>query len=168
VAPRGADEHYPTLDAARMHTIPVAEWAAPDCHLFLWTTGPHLPQAIRLMEVWGWRYSGIAFCWVKLRRNVIPVRGGYWGTTDFHVGLGYTTRHNVELVLLGRRGEPARESKAVRELVIAPLREHSRKPDEVYKRIEQYASGPYLDLFARGPRPRWDVWGNECAGSGSS
>jgi N6-adenosine-specific RNA methylase IME4 len=167
-APRGADEHYPTLDVAHLHTLPVAQWAAPDCHLFLWTTGPHLPQAIRLMEVWGWRYSGLAFCWVKLRRNVVEVRGGLWGQSDFFTGLGYTTRHNVELVLLGRRGEPVRLVKDVRELVISPVREHSRKPDEIYRRIERYAPGPRLELFARGQREGWDCWGNEATGRGKA
>lgn len=157
-SPRGADQHYPTLTAAQLPTIPVGKWAAPDCHLFLWATGPHLPQAIRLMEQWGFQYSGLAFSWVKLRRCA---PGGLWGYADFSVGLGYTTRHNLELVLLGRRGRPVRNRKDIRELVIEPLREHSRKPSEVYERIEAYCPGPYLDLFARGPRMRWDVWGDK-------
>jgi N6-adenosine-specific RNA methylase IME4 len=157
---RGPEKHYPVLGLAALKTIPVADWAARNCHLFLWTTGPHLPQAIDLMEAWGFAYSGIAFSWVKLRSTVT---GGLWGVTDFHVGLGYTTRHNVELVLLGRRGNPDRLAKDVRELVISPLREHSRKPNEVYAKIERYCPGPRLELFARGPRRRWDVWGNESA-----
>ena len=80
---------------------------------------------------------------------------------DFAIGLGLTTRHNPEICLLARRGRARRIAKDVRELIIAPAREHSRKPDEAYRRIERYAAGPYLELFARQRRPGWTVWGNE-------
>ena len=156
--PRGADQHYPVLDLAELKAMPVRNWAARNCHLFLWTTGPHLRQAFDLMAAWGFQYSGLAFTWVKLKAHT---RGGLWGENDFHLGLGYTTRHNAELVLLGRRGNPTRLACDVRELVIAPVREHSRKPNEVYARIERYCPGPYLELFARGSRPGWDVWGDQ-------
>lgn len=81
--------------------------------------------------------------------------------SDFHVGLGLTTRKNAEFVLLGRRGNAKRLAKDVRELILSPRREHSRKPDEMYSRVERYCAGPYLELFARQPRPGWDSWGNE-------
>jgi N6-adenosine-specific RNA methylase IME4 len=79
----------------------------------------------------------------------------------FFMGAGYTTRKNVEISWLGRRGNPRRLSKSVRELIIAPRREHSRKPDEVYGRIEQFCAGPYVELFARQQRPGWLVWGDQ-------
>ena len=88
--------------------LPVATIAARDCHLFFWTTGPHLPQALTVLCAWGFRYSGIAFTWIKLKRNtdlgeLIPL-----GQVDasLHLGLGYTTRKNTEVCLLGRRGSP--------------------------------------------------------------
>jgi N6-adenosine-specific RNA methylase IME4 len=161
---RGAARYYRVLALESLKALPVAEWAAKDCHLFLWTTGPHLAQALDLMEAWGFRYCALAFTWVKLRRTA---RRGLWGEADLHVGLGYTTRHNAELVLLGRRGNPIRLSNDVRELVVEHLREHSRKPDEVYERIASYCPGPYLDLFARGSRPGWDVWGDQAHGRGT-
>ena len=79
----------------------------------------------------------------------------------FFFGQGHTTRQNAEYVILGRRGDPVRRSASVRQIIPAALREHSRKPDEVFKRIEQYAEGPYLDLFGREQRPGWIVRGNE-------
>ena len=80
---------------------------------------------------------------------------------DFFVGLGYWTRANVEQCLLATRGSPKRLAKDVRRLIVSPRQEHSRKPDEIYDRIERLAEGPYLELFARNTRPGWNSWGNE-------
>jgi N6-adenosine-specific RNA methylase IME4 len=77
------------------------------------------------------------------------------------MGNGYGTRHNAEVCWLGRRGSPQRKSKAVRELIIAPRREHSRKPDEIYGRIEELCDGPYVELFARQQWLGWRCTGNE-------
>lgn len=160
---RDVERHYPVLKLSDIKDLPVRELAAKDAHLFLWATGPCLRQAFEVMEAWGFRYSAIAFTWAKLRRahkaeqlRVTPTQD-----SDFHVGLGLTTRKNAEFVLLGRRGNARRIAKNVRELVIAPVREHSRKPDEVYARVERYCEGPYLELFARQERPGWTSWGNE-------
>jgi N6-adenosine-specific RNA methylase IME4 len=131
--------------------LPVRECVADDSFLFLWVPFPHLPQGLRLIDAWGFQYSGSAFCWVKLN----PSGVGY------HTGLGYSTRKNVELCLLGRRGSPRRKAKDVRELIVSPRREHSRKPDEVHSRIERFCDGPYLELFARQRRTGWMVWGDE-------
>jgi N6-adenosine-specific RNA methylase IME4 len=70
-------------------------------------------------------------------------------------------RHQTEIVLLARRGNCRRRRKDVRELILAPRREHSRKPDEFYRRVEQYCDGPFVDLFARERRPGWHTWGDE-------
>jgi N6-adenosine-specific RNA methylase IME4 len=78
---------------------------------------------------------------------------------SFFTGLGFWTRANPEMCLLATRGKPKRKSSAVKKLVIAPRREHSRKPDEVYERIEALCDGPYLEMFARHSRPGWDNWG---------
>jgi N6-adenosine-specific RNA methylase IME4 len=107
----------------------------------------------------GLKYSGIAFTWVKTLRSRADML--FITKQDFHVGLGYTTRKNTELCLLARKGSPKRVSRSVRELIIAPVREHSRKPDEVYDRIEAYIPGPYLELFARRTRHNWTAWGNQ-------
>jgi N6-adenosine-specific RNA methylase IME4 len=80
---------------------------------------------------------------------------------EVQVGLGYWTRSNSEVCLLATRGKPKRINADVRQGIIAPRREHSRKPDCVHERIERLVAGPYLELFARQRRPGWDCWGNE-------
>jgi N6-adenosine-specific RNA methylase IME4 len=75
--------------------------------------------------------------------------------------MGYWTRANTEPCLLATRGRPKRLNADVRQAIIEPRREHSRKPDGIHKRIERLVAGPYLELFARQQRPGWDVWGNE-------
>jgi len=142
--------------------LPVRDVAAKDAHLFLWSTGPTLQQAFGVIDAWGFRYSGIAFTWIKLRkaykqRHVVRVLRD----SDFHVGLGFTTRKNAEFCLLARRGSAKRVAKDVRELIISPRREHSRKPDETHDRIERYCEGPYLELFGRSERAGWTVRGDE-------
>lgn len=157
---RCADRHYRVMAADEIAALPVQAAAHRDCHLFLWTSTPNLPQALKVMAAWGFRYSALAFCWVKLR----PRENGamfYAGRDSFHFGMGHTTRHNVELCLLGRRGRPGRLRKDVRELIVAPVREHSRKPDEAHERIEAYCTGPRLELFARARRNGWTAWGDE-------
>ena len=96
-------------------------------------------------------FSGAAFTWVKQNKK----------STGWFMGCGYGTRHNIEICWLGRRGKPKRLSKGVRELIVAPRREHSRKPDEQYERIEGLCPGPYVELFARQRWPGWYAWGNE-------
>jgi N6-adenosine-specific RNA methylase IME4 len=163
---RDAEKHYAVMSAAAIAALPVQQLALPEgCHLFLWATGPCLPQALETMRAWGFRYSSIAFTWIKLRRRydarqlrILPT-----AETDLHVGLGLTTRKNAEFVLLGRRGNPRRLAKDVREVILSPVREHSRKPDQAYARIERYCAGPYLELFARSRRPGWDCFGDETA-----
>jgi len=160
---RDAEKHYPVMSLEDIKALPVADAAAKDAHLFIWTTGPCLRQTFEVMEAWGFRYSAVAFTWVKLKRSfdarqlrVLPTL-----ESDLHVGLGLTTRKNAEFCLLGRRGNARRNAKDVREIILSPVREHSRKPDEAVTRIERYCDGPYLELFARTERPGWTSWGNE-------
>lgn len=160
---RDAEKHYAVMGADDIAAMPVRDLAADDAHLFLWTTGPCLPQAFEVIKAWGFRYSAVAFTWVKLKRShdaqqlrVLPT-----ADCDLHVGLGLTTRKNAEFVLLGRRGNAKRLAKNVREIILSPVRQHSRKPDEAAARIERYCAGPYLELFARQTRPSWTSWGNE-------
>jgi N6-adenosine-specific RNA methylase IME4 len=160
---RDAEKHYPTMGLDDIKALPVRELADKDAHLFIWTTGPCLRQTFEVMEAWGFRYSAVAFTWVKLKRsfNAMQLRVLPTLESDLHVGLGLTTRKNAEFCLLGRRGNARRNAKDVREIILSPVREHSRKPDEARIRIERYCDGPYLELFARSPRPGWSAWGNE-------
>ena len=148
---RSACQHYSIMTLDSIRAYPVAGMAAPDCWLFLWTTTPLLPAALATMVAWDFSYSGSAFCWVKLN----PCGHG------FHTGMAFTTRKNVELCLLGRRGRPPIRNHDVRELIISPRREHSRKPDEQYERIERLCDGPFLEVFARQHRPGWLSIGDE-------
>jgi len=163
---RSAKRHYPVMTLDDICALPVRDAAAKDCHLFLWTTGPNLFQSQRVIGDWGFRFSAMAFVWIKLRPGadrlfLVPSRALSGKGGDFHIGMGHTTRKNAEFCLLGRRGSPKRISKGIFELIFAPVREHSRKPDEIYERIEAYAGGPYLDLFSRQTRPGWTAWGDE-------
>jgi N6-adenosine-specific RNA methylase IME4 len=157
---RSNERHYRVMSFSALAALPVKELATPTgCHLFLWTASAHLEQALKLIEAWDFKYSAIAFVWLKTRRNwdgKTPLR-----ETDFPISLGLTTRHQTELVLLARRGNSRRLRKDVRELIIAPRREHSRKPDQFFDRVENYCCGPYCELFSRQQRSNWDCWGDE-------
>jgi N6-adenosine-specific RNA methylase IME4 len=131
--------------------LPVADVIAKDAVLFMWATWPTIFQAHRVIDAWGFTYSGLAWEWIK--RN--PVTGKY------AFGCGYGTRKNVEPCLLARRGKPVLKDRSVRDFLFAPRREHSRKPDEQYDRIQRMFDGPYLEMFARQAWPNWASWGNQ-------
>jgi N6-adenosine-specific RNA methylase IME4 len=157
---RDNERHYRTMSFAELAALPVKALAAPTgCHLFAWTSGPFLPQALQLIEIWGFRYSTRCFTWLKTRRSWES--GDPLTELDFPIGLGLTTRAQSEIVLLARRGNCRRRRKDVRELIFACRREHGRKPAEFYRRVEQYCEGPFVDLFAREQRPGWHAWGDE-------
>jgi N6-adenosine-specific RNA methylase IME4 len=154
----GRPQHYDRMSLKDIKEMPVSDVADADCWLFLWTTGPHLAQAFAVIEAWGFKYSGMGFVWIKLNKNAMSL---FFTLRDVFMGGGYTTRKNAEFCLLARRGKPKRIGKNVREVLISPVREHSRKPDEFYDRIEAYAEGPYLELFSRCSAPNWTAWGNQ-------
>ena len=111
---RDNERHYKTMSFDELAALPVKELAAPGgCHLFLWTSGPFLPQALQLIDAWGFKYSTRAFTWLKTRRSWES--GDPLLESDFTVGLGLTTRSQTELVLLARRGNCRRQRKDVRE-----------------------------------------------------
>lgn len=145
-----AERHYKTLSLSEIKDLPVGNIAARDSVLLLWTVDCMIPQGLALGERWGFTFKTVAFTWIKRTKS-----------NGFHIGLGYWTRGNPEQCLLFTRGSPRRQSASVRQLIDAPRREHSRKPDEQYQRIETLLPGPYLELFARTERPGWDSWGNE-------
>jgi N6-adenosine-specific RNA methylase IME4 len=162
---RNPDRHYSTMDLAGIKRLPVADLTAKDAHLFLWVTGPHLPSGLEVIKAWGFRFSGVAFTWVKFKRshNAAQLRILPSAESDLHVGLGYTTRKNAEFCLLARRGNARRADKTVREIILSPVREHSRKPEEFRDRVERYVGPgvPIVELFARSTREGWASWGNE-------
>jgi N6-adenosine-specific RNA methylase IME4 len=147
---RSAARHYRTMDLGRLAALPVDALARQHCALFLWVVDPMLPRGLELLERWGFRFATVAFTWVKRSSSGRPA-----------FGAGYWTRANPEMCLLGTRGHPRRRSAGVPQLLEAPVREHSRKPDEIAERIETLVDGPYLELFARAPRPGWASWGDQ-------
>jgi len=150
--------HYKSMAIEEICALPIAELAADDCALFLWMTWPMLLDALRVIEAWGFEYKTCAFAWMKARADQIEM---FQDDIGDRMGLGYWTRANSEACLLATRGNPKRLDAGVRQAIIEPRREHSRKPDCVYGRIERLVAGPYLELFARTRRQGWDVWGNE-------
>lgn len=129
-----------------------------DCALLLWATSPLLPEAFETMSAWGFKFKTIAFCWSKITSTGKEV-----------ANLGQWTMGNIELCLLGTRGSPTRLDRTVRQLVTAERTDHSRKPEEVRRRIEAiFGDVPRLEMFARRPASGWDVWGDEAAGVDTS
>jgi N6-adenosine-specific RNA methylase IME4 len=155
---RSAEAYYDCMSLADIKTLPVAEWAAADCVLLLWTTDPLLPTALNVLSAWGFTYKTVGFYWAKLNKSADPT---IYRDASFFTGLGFWTRANPEMCLLASRGHPHRRNANVRKLIVSPRREHSRKPDEAYERIEGLCEGPYLEMFARSSRPGWDRWGDE-------
>ena len=147
---RSAVRHYKTMDWTAIMAMPVEQLAAKDCVLFLWATWPTMPQALRLIEFWGFEYKTCAFDWVKVNKDRRP-----------RFGLGYWTRSNTEPCLLATRGHPKRLNADVSQVIVTQRREHSRKPDQVREKIERLVAGPYLELFARSRCKGWDSHGNE-------
>jgi N6-adenosine-specific RNA methylase IME4 len=148
---RSPQRHYRCSPLDELAQLPVAEIAATDCFLFLWVPLRSVDLVKPLMTSWGFAFSGSAFAWAKQNKSGI----------GWFMGNGYGTRKGTEICWLGRRGTPQRKSKGVRELIVAPIRQHSRKPNEVYQRIEALCAGPYVELYARQQWPGWICVGNE-------
>lgn len=150
--------HYNTMPLEEICALPVAAHAAADCALFLWISWPQMPDALRVIEAWGFEYKTCGFDWMKAHVGQIDM---FRDDADALCGMGYWTRANTEPCLLATRGKPKRLHRDVRMGIIEPRREHSRKPDCVHARIERLVAGPYLELFARAERPGWTCRGDE-------
>lgn len=179
---RGAEKHYNIMSIDQMKALPVMSLAADRCALFLWVTDTHLKIGLDVMESWGFEFKTVGFHWSKICRKS-------WNLTT---GLGYYTRANSEICLLGVPAggkAPIRKSKGVHRTmieadenallelndkleffkgnvassvaIISRIREHSRKPEEQYDRIEKLFDGPYCELFARHERKNWSSWGDQ-------
>lgn len=152
----GAEKHYETMGTEDICALPVEDICAEDCTLFLWVTFPQLPEALRVMESWGFRYKTVAFVWLKQNRK----------SPGWFYGLGFWTRGNAEICLLGVKGHPRRRSARVHQFIISPLEAHSKKPDETREKIvELMGDLPRVELFARQRIPGWEAWGNEVESS---
>jgi N6-adenosine-specific RNA methylase IME4 len=144
---------YATLTLDDIKRLPVCEIATEVAHLYLWVPNALLPEGLAVMQAWGFRYKS-NLVWHKVRRD-----GGPDGR-----GVGFYFRNVTELVLFGVRGRNARTLAPGRRqvnFIASRKREHSRKPDELYPIVEACSPGPYLELFARGARPGWTVWGSQ-------
>ena len=148
---RSPEQHYDVLSHSGICRLPVGDLATVDSVLLMWVIDPLLDKAFEVIDAWGFKYKTVAFTWAKTNRT----------KPGFFTGLGYWTRGNPEMCLLATKGKPKRLSKSVPQLVVSERREHSRKPDIMYKHIENLLEGPYIELFARTRRPGWDAWGNQ-------
>jgi N6-adenosine-specific RNA methylase IME4 len=158
----GAERHYPTVKIEDLMRLPVAQIAEENAVLALWATWPTLPDAIALIQAWGFTYKTCLFCWVKTAKN---------GT--YSIGGGAYTRANSEPCLLATRGSTlTRYSRSVRQIIesgepetlVLQRGKHSAKPPEARDRIvELFQPRSKIELFARTAPTGWDVWGNESA-----
>jgi N6-adenosine-specific RNA methylase IME4 len=151
---RSAKKHYKSvMSLAEIKALPVPDLSEKDSVLLLWVTDPFLEKGLEVIRYWGFTYKTVGFYWVKQCKK----------SDGWHIGNGYYTRANPEQCLLATRGKGLkRVSRSVPRLIVSRLREHSRKPDEAYERIEQlFGEVSRLEMFARNNRPGWDAWGNE-------
>jgi N6-adenosine-specific RNA methylase IME4 len=149
----GASKHYVTMEIDDIKSLPVKEIVDENCMLFLWTTSPFMKKAIEVIEAWGFEFITIPFVWIKRENDTSEPRKD---------GIGSYTLNNAEYVLLGRKGKYWRNSTLVKQIILAPKGEHSRKPLETRNRIVQLLGDlPRIELFAREKTEGWDVWGLE-------
>ena len=153
---RSAESHYSTMSLEDIKALPVGELADKDCALFMWITFPLLREAWDVVESWGFTYKSVAFVWVKQNKKTPSL---FWG-------MGYWTRANAELCIIATKGSPKRQSRSVHQIIMSPIEQHSKKPDETRDRIVALMGDvPRIELFARQKTDGWDVWGNEAPDS---
>ena len=143
---------YDVMSKEEISNLPISNIADKNCLLFLWVTFPKLIEGLETISAWGFNYSTCGFNWIKKNKKA----------DSFFWGLGYWTRANSELCLIGTKGKPKRQSMSVHQIVYEPIREHSRKPDIIRNKIVDLCGDlPRIELFAREKVNGWDCWGNE-------
>jgi len=146
---------YKVLSSEDITNLPVRELAAENCILFIWTTDYHIEKCLRIINIWGFEYKTVGFSWAKKTKSGNPVC--FMGA--------YTMKSGIELCFLATKGKDIHKlvkKHNIRALVESQREKHSKKPDEVRKRIvELMGDLPRIELFAREKTPGWDVWGNE-------
>ena len=147
-----AENHYPTMGIDELCALPVADLAAPDSALFLWATFPQLPEALRLIEAWGFRYKSVAFVWLKKNKKA----------DSWFYGLGFWTRGNAEICLLATRAIPNGRRQISISLSFPRLKPTAKSRTRPGQKIVALMGDlPRVELFARQSPPGWEVWGNE-------
>jgi N6-adenosine-specific RNA methylase IME4 len=142
---KSAHAHYPCMTTEEIAALPVVDLCADDCVLFLWTTSNFVEEAYTVARAWGFTPTTLG-AWAKQSRT-----GKHW-----QMGTGFYLRSAAEFFLFAVKGKPSRPlSRGQRNLLVAPVREHSAKPDAMYALIENMWPGPYVELFARAIRPGW-------------
>lgn len=144
---------YPTMQLEDICSLPVSDFSEETAHCYLWVPNALLPEGLQVLSSWGFSYKS-NIVWHKIRKD-----GGSDGR-----GVGFYFRNVTEILLFGVRGKNARTLQPGRtqvNLFGTRKREHSRKPDEQYDIIEACSWGPFLELFGRGKRKNWTVWGNQ-------
>ena len=151
---RGAEHKFRVMDYKAISRLPVDQIAADDCLLAMWWVPPQPVEALYVVDAWGFKLKTMqGFTWAKRTKR------GLW-----HFGMGNLSRANAECCLFATKGRPQRVSASVRSLIEAPVREHSRKPDEARDRlVELMGDVPRIELFAREVTPGWASWGDEAA-----
>ena len=148
----GATSHYNTMSIEQIKSLPIKDFAADNCMLFLWVTFPNLQEGLDVIKAWGFKYKTLGFSWIKTNKNN--------GKPFF--GIGYYTKSNCEVCLIGVKGKPIKASNSVSSVIISPRQEHSKKPDQIRDKIVELCGDvPRIELFARQKTEGWDVWGNE-------
>lgn len=148
---KSAQAHYEVQHLDWIKSLPVMDLAHLDrCVCVIWATAPMLPQGLETLRAWGFRYK-TAGAWAKQSST----------GKKLAFGTGYIYRNAAEFFLLGTRGHPKQISRSIRNLILAPVREHSRKPDQMHADLEALFQGPRCELFPRQQRPGWDAWGNQ-------
>lgn len=149
---RGACCKYPVVNIKDLCECPVKQIAAQNAVLFMWVTMPKLNECFELIKAWGFSYKTCGFVWVKKNKKSDSL---FWG-------MGSWTRANAEVCLLATKGKPKRQAANIHSVVMAPIEEHSKKPDEIRRRIVSLCGDlPRIELFARQHADGWDCWGNE-------
>lgn len=154
---KNAMQHYDCLEVDDIANIPIQEISAENCILFMWATFPALPEAFRIIEAWGFKYSTVGFVWVKSKKD----------GTGFAFGTGNWTRANAEICLIATKGTIERKDASISQIIYTPLEEHSKKPAIVRDKIIQLVGNlQKIELFARQKTEGWDFWGKEMEENG--
>lgn len=152
-AKKHVSKHYNTMSLEEIKSLPINKLASKNSVLLIWATFPNLPWAIETINAWGFKYKTCAFNWIKQTKRSKAL---FWG-------MGYYTRSNAEVCLIAVKGKPLKRlSNSIHSVIMSPVEEHSKKPDEVRERIVRlFGDRPRIELFARQQADGWDYFGNE-------
>lgn len=146
-----ANSHYSTMKQEDIEALPIGQLAKPNSILFMWATFPKMQEALNTIKAWGFEYKTVGFTWIKKNKN---------GSNFF--GVGWYTKSNAEVCLIGVKGKPPKVSNKVSQIIESVREEHSKKPDIVRDKIIEFCGDfSRIELFARQHAEGWDCWGNE-------